>query len=119
MTWSLRTNDFKREPLNTVVTTPPKKDVIVISLKKLGFHWGIAVFCVFVPVLHFILVPLFLLIGVLSFTKQYKYKYQLTEARPLCPHCRNSFIIKNIYFSDGQKINCDLCQTQLVIEKQI
>ncbi len=57
------------------------------ALKTLGITWGCAVIAVFLPVLHFVLVPLLLVAGpVLAYQKSRESVTLLTATGP-CPAC--------------------------------
>ena len=117
MVWTLRTNDLKRELLVADILVCQKKYKINLGLKKLALFWGLAIVSIFIPVLHFVLVPAFLITGVVSFFNQFKHTHLINKGEYVCPSCKRDFQIKNIYFSDGHRLNCELCQTQLVIEE--
>ncbi len=57
------------------------------SLKKLGLFWGLAVLCIFIPVFHFVLVPLFLGLGVYFALRSRKSEGSIIRGETSCPHC--------------------------------
>lgn len=116
--WILRANDFKQNPLEVNIVPSSKKSVILLSLKKLGLFWGLAMVSILIPILHFVLVPAFLIIGVYAFLSQYKNTHSLHEGSSTCPACQGRFPIKNIYIYDSKKINCELCMEQLIFKNQ-
>lgn len=114
MIWILQTNDFKKIELSgSAVTTPLRKEVTILSLKKLALFWGLSLFCVFIPVLHFLLTPLFFFLGILTFLKQHRNTHFIKEMTIPCPSCQQSLVLKNLYFLEDKKINCDHCANQL------
>lgn len=119
MAWILRNNSFKQAPLDAEIINCTKKDVIILSIQKLGLFWGIAIISILIPILHFVLVPAFLLAGVYSFSSQFKNTHRLIKGGGICPGCNKFFPIKNINFFEGKKISCELCMEQLAIEKEI
>lgn len=119
MTWILRNNSFKQSPLDAEIIACTKKDVIILSIKKLGLFWGLAIISILIPILHFVLVPAFLLAGVYAFSSQFKNTHHLTKGGGTCPGCNKFFSIKNINFFEGKKISCELCMEQLAIEKAV
>lgn len=118
MSWILRANDFKQSHLAVEVFSCEKKEMFLLSLKKLVLYWGLAAVSILVPLLHFILVPSFLLIGVYVFLSQYKNTYFLKKGTYTCPSCNHPSSLENIYFFAGKKVSCDLCMAQLVIEHE-
>ncbi|MFZ3231443.1 MAG: hypothetical protein WA160_14645 [Pseudobdellovibrio sp.] len=64
-------------------------DRLIAATKKLSLFWLMAILCVFIPVLHFILVPLFLVIGAVSFTKTIKIEGRVLQGQTTCPHCQS------------------------------
>ncbi|MGZ3690219.1 MAG: hypothetical protein ACXVAX_01875 [Pseudobdellovibrio sp.] len=115
MPWMLRTNDFKKEILNLEIVPCTKNELVILSFKKLALFWGLAICSVFIPVLHFVLVPSFLIVGVVAFMKQYKNTHLIKGGIYICPECKRDFEMKPIYFMEGKKIDCSLCGTQLSI----
>jgi hypothetical protein len=64
-----------------------QREILFRVLKTLGLLWGIAVFCVFLPVVHFVLVPLFLILGPIFALRARKYKFELLGGEVACPQC--------------------------------
>lgn len=82
-----------------------------------GLFLFISICCIFVPFLHFILVPGFLIFG------SYKTYLIIAENKLLdmqminCPVCKKNLNEKNIYFSKFPiKLVCFECGAQLTIE---
>ncbi len=114
--WLVKTNNFKQSPLLGEVITCEKRKVVLLSLKKLGLYWGLALFSVLIPVLHFILVPTFLVIGLITFFSLYKNSHYLSFGSYVCPLCDNRITLEKTYFYERKKINCDVCMEHLVLE---
>jgi hypothetical protein len=53
----------------------------------LGYAWGVAALCVFIPVAHFLLVPSFLLFGIYQFFDRLRTAELTRDARGTCPDC--------------------------------
>lgn len=114
MIWILQTNDYKKiELADQQIEQPTRKEITVLSLKKLALYWALSLICVFIPVLHFLLTPLFFLVGILAFIKQHRNTHLIRNMNVNCPSCQQLFIIKNLYYTEDHKINCDHCVTQL------
>ena len=115
--WKLKSNDYKESFVKTDVVSSDKKTTVLLSLKKLTLFWGLAAFSVFIPLLHFILVPTFFGLGIFAFISQYKNNFYFELAICQCPQCLQDFEIKNFYFFDGKKLSCSHCMAQLKIDK--
>lgn len=114
--WVLRTNDFKFFPFAGESIACTKNDLVLQSLKKLSLFWGIGFLCVFIPMLHFFLVPGFIIAGIYSFLKQYKNTHHLLAGSFRCPSCDETSEVKNLYFHEDSKISCSNCARQLTIK---
>lgn len=116
MTWILRANDYRHATLGIRANPCTKKTVVILSLKKLTLFWGLAAFSIFIPILHFVLVPAFLIIGVYTFNTQYKNTHLLEDGTATCPACQKNFFIKASYIFEGKKLICELCMEQLTLK---
>ncbi|QLY27014.1 hypothetical protein [Bdellovibrio sp. KM01] len=59
------------------------------ALKKLALWWGLSLISVLLPVVHFVLVPLFFFLGFFFAWKGFKSEGQVLDGRTTCPHCGN------------------------------
>src|SRR4051812_43899270 len=76
--------------------------------------FGLAVFSVLVPILHFVLVPGFLLLGVLMFLSFYGQEEGYTGGKGVCPECHKEFEIvagRKLPFNDL----CNHCRAHFEI----
>lgn len=64
------------------------------ALRQLGLYWGIGLFCVLFPLLHFILVPFFLILGIVLSARAGLAKKVVIEGSVSCPECKKPFPIK-------------------------
>jgi hypothetical protein len=113
--WIARTNDCKESLIQAEVTSCTRQNLLPLAFKKIGMFWGAGLLCVFIPVFHFVLVPLFLLIGIIAFFKTLKFKYQIAEGFYNCPACTEKNILKNMWFQDELRSHCEKCRIQIVI----
>jgi hypothetical protein len=94
-------------------------DRVTSAFGALIFCWFIALVCVAIPVLHFFLVPLGLIAGVVAFF----YKLQLHERRKQteikCPSCEKPLVIKAGSFNWPLKETCGECRSGLLITKTV
>ena len=116
MNYFFKTNNFKTSSIQGKISICNKRNIFFLSLQKLALFWLIAIFCVFVPVLHFFLVPAFLIIGALAFVNQYKNTHLLKTANCICPQCERPFYLERVYFYEGKKVSCTECMARLFIE---
>lgn len=70
------------------IYAPPEK--MKRAMQRLGMFWGMALLSVLIPVAHFILVPLFFLIGPFLSYKAYKEEGALEACDIICPECKKA-----------------------------
>lgn len=114
--WIIRTTDYRQSEFPKKGLPISRKELTFSSLKKLGSFWVLAVISVVIPVLHFVLVPLFLVMGVVAFFRQMKNTHFLKDGEFICPSCSRKSAIKNFYFENGKRFQCKTCHNQLVVE---
>ncbi len=117
--WIVRTNAFKATPLEATVVQCLRGELVSKAIKTLFSFWGIAVLCVFIPVLHFFLVPLFLIIGIFFSIRTLKYKFTIRVGSFLCPECSKHNSIKNLWFAAEARFRCAHCAAQIVIDQKV
>ena len=117
MGWIVRTNDFKQNDLTGEVMVNSRHDALMRGLKRLGLFWLVALFSVLVPLMHFVLTPAFLAVGVYSLWLQLKNTHSVRDGSYVCGACQQQVPLKNFYFTEGQRFQCSHCQTQLVVEQ--
>ena len=69
------------------IVTFTQQDQKIRALKALLTFWGIGVLCVLIPIAHFILVPGFLIGGVIAASRQWKIEQEGIDATGTCPAC--------------------------------
>src|SRR5437868_584948 len=83
--------------------------VLTNSLKKLLMFWGAALLSVFLPVVHFVLVPLFFILGIFFAFRARKFRYEIISGQIHCPRCKGAVKIeKAVFFEHHQEI-CQNC----------
>jgi hypothetical protein len=113
--WILRTNDFKETVLTDPVQNFVKSEIIIKALKQLALYWSIAAVCILIPLLHFFLVPLFLMLGLFKGYRSLHNKRKITKCDYICPQCKQMSSLRNIYFESEARVNCNQCLSQLVL----
>lgn len=81
-------------PASMHVTTFTKQEQKTRALKSLLIFWTIAALCIFIPIAHLILVPAFLIGGVIVASRRWKTEQEGTEATGSCPACGKKIRIK-------------------------
>ncbi len=79
-----------------VLTEYDRNSRLKLALKKLFIYWSLALFFILIPVLHFILVPLFFILGAVIFARQMSQATIISQAQAHCPNCKQELILKNI-----------------------
>jgi predicted transporter len=93
--------------------TPP--EIFRNVAKTLSIFWGIALFTVLIPGLHFVLTPSFFGIGIYLARKKQKTKMQIITGQVPCPKCKEAIKLKKADFSEGHSVICQLCVTSVKI----
>ena len=62
--------------------------------KLLGISWLLEVVTLFIPIAHFVLVPLFLIAGPVMAVMRYKSESVMEKAHGVCPECANTIDIE-------------------------
>lgn len=85
--------------------------------KLLGGAWFAAALSILVPVLHFVLVPLFLLLGPLLFYIAYQQEESVIGGQVPCPACAQPVKVSGGKLKWPIFDHCSSCQTRVRIEK--
>ncbi len=111
-------NDDRRTPGVVYVHyfSPPER--MAQSLKKLGLFWGIALVSVLIPVFHFVLVPLFLILGLFFARRSYKSEGQVLGGETRCPHCQTEIKVKPAELQWPLSEICQNCARVVRMEKK-
>jgi uncharacterized paraquat-inducible protein A len=85
-------------------------------LTALGICWGIAAVTVFMPVAHFILVPTFLLLGIVLAVLRSREDVRLLGAHGRCPRCGvEQDFPGGGRFQGEQALDCPRCHNRLTL----
>jgi hypothetical protein len=87
------------------------------ALKTLAMIWGIGIACVFVPVLHFFLVPTAIIVGIAMSLRKFGLAHQFTKGEIDCPDCHKKFAADQRPFNWPKHRACPHCQVRLLIEE--
>ncbi|OFZ30441.1 MAG: hypothetical protein A2622_08535 [Bdellovibrionales bacterium RIFCSPHIGHO2_01_FULL_40_29] len=115
MSWILQTNDYKQSFFSHDENRCSLKQRTLSALKKVLLFWIFAIASIVVPLLHFILVPGFLIGGVIAFRLHMRNTHYLDNVQFLCPNCGKGNTQKKFYFFSGKRIRCSHCSHQASI----
>ncbi len=90
-------------------------DRVKDALRALGLYWGIALFCVLFPLLHFVLVPFFLLLGIFLAVRAGLAKERILDGSVLCPECKKPFSVKPALVHWPMNEVCQECRWSFVL----
>lgn len=91
---------------------------LVNAIKKLLLFWLAAAFCILIPFLHFILVPLFVILGIVGFLKTIKVSGKIIKGHTDCPYCKSQVKIHPGLLNWPLKEICQKCGRALRINKK-
>jgi hypothetical protein len=90
---------------------------VVRAFAGLGLFWALALGGLFIPVAHFILVPVFLAAGVVMAIKRSREERRLAEVRGPCPRCGAQQVIKaGGRFVPGRSLDCPACHGSFALD---
>jgi hypothetical protein len=81
-----------------------------------GLFFGGAIFCFFLPVVHFFLVPLFLVLSPVMAWRAYFRPYYCPPTTFACPDCGKAMRGENRYVELPYKINCYECGARWTLQ---
>lgn len=90
----------------------------LLGSKFLAISFVAALFFVLIPILHFILVPLALIVGLVMFIQGLSTQEYRLETHLICPQCQKNFTLKAAPQNRWPiKENCPECRAEIIIEK--
>jgi len=107
---------FGALPRRVIVTVvqPSAGQRLARAFKAGGIFWAVAAGCVFLPGLHFVLVPGFLVVGVVAGFKHLRDQEIVSSVRGPCPRCglEQTFVAGN-HLTPSWPLGCSACHTNL------
>ena len=86
------------------------------TLGGLGMFWGLGLVSVFIPVAHFVLVPTFVIGGIVMAIKRAGEDRRLLWVRGACPRCGAQQDLKpGGRFADGRTFDCPSCHGNITL----
>jgi len=107
---------FGSMPSRAAVTvarlTPGRR--LVRAFRAAGIFWAVAGVCIFIPGLHFVLVPSFLLIGIVTLLIRLRDAETVVRVHGVCPRCKfeQDFAAGN-RFAPTWRLDCRACHNHL------
>lgn len=81
-----------------------------------AIFWAIAIFCVLIPILHFVLVPTFLILGPIMGYRAYKQESVVLGGIGTCPRCHKELPIEKAKADWPISDLCTSCHNSVKIE---
>ena len=107
---SLTAFGFSPRPATAVVIEQSTGERVARAFAGLGMFWALALGGLFIPVAHFILVPVFLSAGIIMAVKRSREDRRLAEVRGPCPRCGAQQTFKaGGRFEAGRSLDCPAC----------
>jgi hypothetical protein len=104
-----------KDSIELIHWTPPQRTVR--ALKMLGMFWGFAVLAVFLPIVHFVLVPTFLILGPIMAYGTYKQDAGIVAKNLICPECGETLKVSAQKMKWPLLLTCDNCKTRVYLHK--
>jgi hypothetical protein len=99
------------------VVTWSRQERLRRAAKALGISLGVGLFCVILPLVHFVLVPAALIAGFVLFSHLWKQRTLILGGSAECPECKASFRISRGRDHFPMSEVCDSCRANLTIER--
>ena len=104
------------QPAQAVILEQAPGQRFARTLAGLGMFWGLALASVFIPVAHFVLVPTFVVAGIVMALKRAREDRRLLLVRGACPRCGAVQELRpGGRFVDGRSFDCPKCHVNLTL----
>lgn len=104
------------QPAQAVILEQAPGQRFARTLAGLGMFWGLALASVFIPVAHFVLVPTFVVAGIVMAVKRAREDRRLVLVRGACPRCGAVQELRpGGRFLDGRSFDCPNCHGNLTL----
>ena len=108
--------DGKVETGTFVVRHLSSVERVQAGFKWLGISWAIAVGFILVPIIHFIAVPLFAILGPIGFFYAFSSSTRIEGGEVKCPICAQAIHLPQARFKQHIKESCTHCLNQIYID---
>jgi hypothetical protein len=104
------------QPAQAVILEQAPGQRFARTLTGLGMFWGLGLASVFIPVAHFVLVPSFVVAGIVMAVKRAREDRRLLLVRGACPRCGAVQELRpGGRFVDGRSFDCPKCHGNLTL----
>ncbi|GEM_PF-649147 len=94
-----------------------KRERTLRALKFTGLCWAAAFISIALPIVHFVLVPAFLLLGPIVGLGVLNRESQILRGSGLCPHCQAPFVIAKAPNQLPLSDVCTSCRAEVLVEQ--
>lgn len=101
---------------NVSIITWSKKERTRRATKMLGICLGVGLFCVILPLIHFVLVPGMIIAGIVLFLRLLKQETLVLGGSGTCPECKATFKISRGKDLFPMAEVCESCRANLSID---
>jgi len=103
-------------PVLVTVTRPSPGQRLTRAAKRAGAFWAVAAGCVFLPVLHFVLVPTFVVVGAAAGFRQLGDQEIVSRVHGPCPRCgREQDFAAGNRLTPTWTLDCGACHNTLTL----
>ena len=114
---TLRFWDLEPTPGTAVVMERTVSERVLRSLAALGVAWLLAAVSILIPVAHFILVPGFILGGLIFAYLRLQESQTLVSVSGRCPRCKEEqMIAAGFRFDPPGKVECPGCRNDIEVD---
>jgi len=113
---------FGAPPSHATVTVvaPTPGQRVKRALRPLGVCWGIAGGAVFLPILHFVLVPTFFISGLAVALTRLRERRTVARVRAACPRCGvEQDFASGHRFAQAWSLSCPACHSNLELAMDV
>jgi hypothetical protein len=113
---SLSVFGAKPSPVLVTVTRPSPGGRLARAARVAGIFWAVAAGCVFLPGLHFVLVPTFLVVGTAAGLRHLRDTEVVSRVHGACPRCghEQDFAAGN-RLTRTWSLDCPICHNTLTL----
>lgn len=98
---------------------PYTKDKLFFkALMQITWTWCVAIVCVLIPALHFVLVPAFFILGIVLAVRTMALQAEITSGELNCPHCSKPMILQKSAALWPHTEICQNCGSNVRIQPQ-
>lgn len=87
------------------------------AMKFLGIAWGLGLFCVLIPLVHFVAVPALFIAGIVGFARMSGQESLVLGGEGTCPECGKTFRIAKATNRFPMDELCEHCRASVSISR--